>query len=203
MLIRPPKLIKKIYPSFIWSFPKEEDGLFLTFDDGPCPQVTPWVLDRLDEYGAKATFFCIGKNVEQYPDLFGEIVRRGHAVGSHTYSHIPGWRVHLDDYVQDVDMAAELIRTNLYRPPYAKITRRQADTLSLRYNIVMWSILSRDYNRKLGHRACARNVLPYLSPGSITVFHDSMKASKNLWYALPKTLDAVSKAGWKCKPILL
>ena len=179
MLLRPPKFIKKIYPSFIWSFPKEKDGLFLTFDDGPCPQVTPWVLDQLDKYGAKATFFCIGKNVEQYPDLFGEIVRRGHAVGSHTYSHIPGWRMHLDDYVQDVDMAAELIKTNLYRP------------------------LSRDYNRKLGHRACARNVLPYLSPGSITVFHDSMKASKNLWYALPKTLDAVSKAGWKCKPILL
>lgn len=203
MLIRPPRLLKRIYPSFIWSFPKEKEGLFLTFDDGPCPQVTPWVLDELDKYGAKATFFCIGKNVELYPDLFGEIVRRGHAVGCHSYSHVPGWGVAVDDYVQDVDLAAELIRTNLYRPPYAKITRTQAETLSVRYNIVMWNILSRDYNRKLAHRVCARNVVPYLAPGSITVFHDSMKASKNLWYALPKTLDAVGKLGLKCKPILL
>ena len=100
-------------------------------------------------------------------------------------------------------MAAELIKTNLYRPPYAKITRRQADSLSLRYNIVMWNIISRDYNRKLGHKACARNVLPYISPGCIIVFHDSMKAAKNLWYVLPKTLEAVEKAGLKCKPILL
>ena len=141
--------------------------------------------------------------MELYPDLFGEILRRGHSVGSHSYSHVPGWRIPLDDYVQDVDMAAELIHTNLYRPPYAKITPLQARKLSVRYNIVMWNILSRDYNRSLGHKACARNVLPYLSPGSVTVFHDSMKAAKNLWYVLPKTLDAAGKAGWKCKPILL
>ena len=139
----------------------------------------------------------------QYPDLFAEIVRRGHSTGCHSYSHVQGWGVPLDDYVQDVDIAAELIRTNLYRPPYAKITVRQADALSLRYNIVMWNILSRDYNRKLGHRACARNVVPYLRAGSITVFHDSMKASKNLWYALPKTLEAVNKLELKCKPIIL
>lgn len=203
MLIRPPRLLRRIYPSFIWSFPKEKEGVFITFDDGPCPQVTPWVLDELDRFGAKATFFCIGKNVELYPDLFAEIVRRGHSVGSHSYSHVPGWGVPVDDYVQDVDIAAELIRTNLYRPPYAKITRRQAEILSVRYNIVMWSILSRDYNRKLGHKACARNVVPYLHAGSITVFHDSMKASKNLWYALPKTLEAVRKLNLICKPILL
>ena len=171
MLIRPPRLLRKIYPSFIWSFPKEKDGIFITLDDGPCPQVTPWVLDELDRWGARATFFCIGKNVELYPDLFAETVRRGHSVGCHSYSHVPGWGMPLDDYVQDVDIAAELIRTNLYRPPYAKIT--------------------------------ARNVVPYLSPGSIIVFHDSKKAAKNLWYALPKTLEAAARMDLKCKPIIL
>ena len=203
MLIRPPRLLRKIYPSFIWSFPKEKEGLFLTFDDGPCPQVTPWVLDELDSCGAKATFFCIGKNVEQYPAIFHEITRRGHAVGNHTYSHVPGWRMAQDDYIQDVDIANDLICTNLYRPPYAKITPRQADALSARYHIVMWNVLSRDYNRKLHHKICARNVLPYVAPGSIIVFHDSKKASKNLWYALPLTLEAIYARGLVCKPILL
>lgn len=203
MLFKPPKLIKRIYPSFIWSFPKEKDGIFLTFDDGPCPEVTPWVLDVLDKHNAKATFFMIGKNVELYPSLFGEVVKRGHSVGSHSYSHIAGWSVSTDDYVQDVDIAADIIKTNLYRPPYAKITRRQADVLSERYNIVMWNILSRDYNRKLHHKTCARNVIPYLAPGSVVVFHDSKKAAKNLWYALPRTLAAADALGLKCKPIIL
>lgn len=203
MLIRPPKLLKRIYPSFIWNFPDEKDGVFLTFDDGPCPQVTPWVLDTLDKYNAKATFFCIGKNVELYPELFREIVRRGHAVGVHSYSHVPGWGMQADDYVQDVDLAADLIGSNLYRPPYAKITRKQAELVSRRYHIVMWDILSRDYNRKMGHKACARNVLRYLHPGAVVVFHDSMKASKNMWYALPLTLRRIQEMGLKCKPIVI
>ena len=203
LLFNPPSILKKIYPSAIWSFPKEEDSLFLTFDDGPCPEVTPWVLDTLDRFNAKATFFCIGKNVELYPDLFKEILRRGHSVGNHTYSHIAGWRKPLHDYIQDVDIANDLINSNLYRPPYAKITVSQTNMLSLRYKIVMWNILSRDYNRKLSRRKCLKNVVPHLHPGAIVVFHDSKKAAKNLWYALPKTLEAISAMNLKCKAITL
>lgn len=203
MLVRPPKLIKKIYPSFIWSFPDDTDGLYLTFDDGPCPEVTPKVLDLLDKYDSKATFFLIGKNVEQHPALFRDIVSCGHSVGCHSYSHIAGWGVGVDDYVQDVDMAAELIGTDLYRPPYAKITARQAAELSVRYRIVMWNILSRDYDCKIHRRSCAKNVLPHIAPGRIVVFHDSKKAEKNLLYALSKTLEAAKVAGLKCKPIIL
>ncbi len=203
MLIKPANFIRKIFPSFIWNFPDEEDGIFITFDDGPCPQVTPWVLDTLDKYNAKATFFCIGKNVELYPELYREIIRRGHAVGIHSYSHVPGWGMSADDYAQDIQLAAELIDSNLFRPPYAKITLKQVRALRDRFHIVMWNILSRDYNRKLGHKTCARNVLRYMSPGAIVVFHDSMKASKNMWYALPLTLERAQKLGLKCKPIIL
>ncbi|MBR2947493.1 MAG: polysaccharide deacetylase family protein [Bacteroidales bacterium] len=203
MYFRPPSILKKIYPTTIWSFSQEEDGVFLTFDDGPCPEVTPWVLDVLDKYQAKATFFCIGKNVELYPELFKEILRRGHSVGNHTYSHIAGWRIPLHDYIQDVEVANALIDSKLYRPPYAKITISQANLLSRRYQLVMWNILSRDYNRKLSRKKCLKNVVPHLHPGAIVVFHDSKKAAKNLWYALPRTLEALKELNLKCKAIIL
>lgn len=205
MLIRPPKILTNIYPSFIWSFHnrKDDNGIYLTFDDGPCPQVTPWVLDQLDMYGAKATFFLIGKNVELYPELFMEIVKRGHSIGNHSYSHIKGWGTDRGIYVGDVDTAAELIPSTLYRPPYAKITPKQASEICERYNVVMWSILSRDYNRSLTGKQCVRNVVPYMAPGEVVVFHDSVKSSKNLWYALPEVLEAAKKKGLQCKSIIL
>ena len=203
MLFNPPAILKRLYPQTIWNFPKEESGVYLTFDDGPCPEVTPWVLDTLDKYGAKATFFCIGKNVELYPELFKEILRRGHSVGNHTYSHIAGWRIPLHDYIQDVDLANDLINSDLYRPPYAKITLRQARVLSDRYRLVMWNILSRDYNRRLSRKGCLKNVIPYLHPGAIVVFHDSKKAAKNLWYVLPRTLEALKQMNLKSKAITL
>ncbi len=203
MLVRPPEFVKRIYPSFIWRFPDERDGVYLTFDDGPCPEVTPWVLDELDRYDAKATFFVLGKNVEMYPSLFAEIVRRGHAVGNHSYSHVSGWRTDWMTYLHDVDTADQLIHSNLYRPPYAKITRRQADELSERYHTVMWSVISRDYNFRMTESACAGNVLPHIAPGEIVVFHDSKKASKNMWYTLPLTLERIAEMNLICKPIIL
>ncbi len=195
MLIKPPKFIKRLYPNFIWNIETDDNVLHLTFDDGPRPEVTSWVLDQLDRYGAKATFFCIAKNVEMFPDLYAEILRRGHAVGNHSYSHVKGWGMKAGDYLQDVEMAAGFIHSNLYRPPYARITPDQARVLSERYNIVMWSIISRDYNRRLGGRGCADNVLPYLGPGEIIVFHDSIKCAQNLWYALPLVLDRIYEMG--------
>ena len=120
MRIKPPKIIRKLFPTFIWNFPDEKDGIFLTFDDGPRPEVTPWVLDLLDKYNAKATFFCIGKNVEMFPELFEEVKRRGHAVGNHSYSHVKGWGMKTGDYVRDIDIAGDMIKSNLFRPPYAR-----------------------------------------------------------------------------------
>lgn len=203
MRIRPPKLIKRLFPTFIWNFENEKDGVFLTFDDGPRPEVTPWVLDQLDKYNAKATFFCIGKNVELFPDLFNEIIARGHSVGNHSYSHVKGWGVDTGSYVRDVVLAADLIPSNLYRPPYARISTNQARVLSERYNIVMWDIISRDYNKNLSGRACVNNVIPYLEPGCVVVFHDSVKSSKNLWYALPRVLKTIYDRGMVCKKIEL
>lgn len=202
MIIHPPKFIKRLFPSFIWDFPQEKDSIFLTFDDGPCPDVTPWVLDQLDKYKAKATFFCIGKNVELYPGIYNEILKRGHRVGNHTYSHVrKGWSLDNDTYVRDVDMARQLISSNLFRPPYARIKRTQAYMLSFRFKIIMWTILSRDYSRSLSGRKCAMNVIPHLYPGCIVVFHDSLKSSKNLKYALPLVLQAAKNRNLKCKSI--
>ncbi|MBR5249730.1 MAG: polysaccharide deacetylase family protein [Bacteroidales bacterium] len=203
MQFRPLRIIQKIYPSFIWSFSDEQEGVFLTFDDGPSPDVTPWVLDRLQAYGARATFFCIGKNVELFPDLFQEIKQRGHRVGNHSYSHVKGWGLDSDTYIRDVDMANDLIRTNLFRAPYARITPAQARLVNERFYTIMWSVLSRDYNRSLSPQQCAANVLPYLDPGAIVVFHDSLKCERNMKYALEKTLDAIYEKGLICKPIIL
>lgn len=203
MRIRPPKLLKRLYPSFIWSFPEEKSAIFLTFDDGPRPEVTPWVLDLLDKYNAKATFFCIGKNIELYGDLYQEIIKRGHVVGNHSYSHVKGWGMDTGSYIRDVDTASDLTESNLFRPPYARITPTQARVLSERYKIIMWSVLSRDYNRQLSGKQCAKNVVPHISPGAIIVFHDSVKCAENLWYALPIVLDEIVKKGLICKSIEL
>ncbi|HPS96076.1 MAG: polysaccharide deacetylase family protein [Bacteroidales bacterium] len=201
MYLNPPKFLRKLFPSFIWSFDNETDGIYLTFDDGPRPEVTPWILDQLDRYNAKATFFCIGKNVELYPELYEEILRRGHAVGNHSYSHVKGWGMETGLYVRDIDTASDLIHSNLFRPPYARIGPNQARVLSERYKIVMWNVVSRDYSKRVSGRKCVKNVLPHLKPGAVIVFHDSIKSSKNLWYALPRVLEAIKAKEYRCKKI--
>ena len=203
MYIRPPRFIKRLFPSLIWNFADEDVGksVFLTFDDGPSPDVTPWVLDLLDEYSAKATFFCLGKNVEQYPDVYNEIIARGHAVGSHSYSHQKGWGMSVGRYVEDYNFAEAFIQSNLLRPPYGRITPRQAKVLSERYKIVMWEIISRDYSRAISRKQCLKNVVKYVRAGSIVVFHDSEKAERNLRYALPRTLQFLKENGYECRRI--
>lgn len=201
MYINPPKFLKKLFPSFIWSIDNEMDGVYLTFDDGPRPEVTPWILDQLDRHNAKATFFCIGKNVEMFPGLYAEIIRRGHAVGNHSYSHVKGWGMDTGLYVRDIDTASDLIHSNLFRPPYARIGPNQASVLSERYKIVMWNVVSRDYSRRVSEKQCVKNVLPHLKPGAIIVFHDSIKSSRNLWHTLPIVLDEIDFRGFRCKKI--
>lgn len=200
MRFKPPKIIRRLIPNLIWEI-EDEDGVFLTFDDGPTPGVTEWILSTLDRYDAKATFFVLGKNVELYPDLYQRIKAAGHKIGNHTYSHQKGWNMSLERYVEDVDFANDLLHTELFRPPYARITPSQARLLSQRYKLVMWDVLSRDYNRKLSPRTCLNNVTKYLEPGSIVVFHDSEKSFRNMSYALPRTLIKIRELGLKCKTI--
>lgn len=202
MKIKPPKFIRRLMPDLIWEI-EDEQGVFLTFDDGPTPGVTEWILAMLEKYDAKATFFVLGKNVEMYPDLYQKILDAGHKVGNHTYSHQKGWKMSLERYLEDIDFAGDIVHSELFRPPYARVTPSQMKAVAKRYKVVMWDIVSRDYNRALSPESCLRNVTKYIAPGSIVVFHDSEKAFKNMSYALPRTLEFIREKGWKCKIIEL
>ena len=189
-------------PDLIWEI-EDPEGIYLTFDDGPTPGVTEWVLAQLDKYDAKATFFVLGKNVEMYPDLYAKILADGHRVGNHTYSHQKGVLMSLERYLEDVDFASSLVQSDLFRPPYARITPSQLRAVAKHYKVVMWSIISRDYNRKLTGEMCLRGVLPHVKAGAIILFHDSEKSFANMSYVLPKTLERIAELGLKCKAIEL
>lgn len=181
-------------PSLIWHI-DDPAKVFITFDDGPTPGVTEWILDVLEKHDAKATFFCLGKNVEQYPDLYQKIVDAGHKTGNHTYSHQKGWEMSLERYTEDVYFANQYIKSDLFRPPYGRIRPSQARVLQERYSLIMWSIISRDYSRVVSPRTCLRNVTKHVRAGDIVVFHDSAKSFRNMRYALPRTLDFLRKNG--------
>ena len=189
-------------PMLIWNFPEQHDSVFITFDDGPTPQITPWVVDKLAEYNAKATFFCLGKNVEQHPAEFNYLLQNRHAVGNHSYSHQRGTAMSVSGYVQDVDLADTLIHSPLYRPPYGFILPAQARILGERYKIIMWDVISFDYKGRDNYKIkCFNNVKDNLRAGCIICFHDSLKSAKNMKYALPKTLDLIASKGWQAKAI--
>ncbi len=194
--VRTPILLMKVFPELIWRFKgkeKEENNhVYLTFDDGPTPGVTTWVLDQLRQFEAQGTFFCLGKNVEKNSDLYNKIIEEGHAVGNHTYSHLKGWQMDNTEYFSDIDLANNFIRSNLFRPPYGKFTASQIKYLSDNYQIVMWDILSQDYNQNISPDKVLSNVLDNVRGGSIVVFHDSVKAEPNLTYALPRVLESLS-----------
>ena len=200
MKISPPKFIRNMFPDLVWQI-EDERGVYLTFDDGPTPGITEWILSTLRRYNAKATFFVLGKNVEMYPDLYEKIIAEGHRVGNHTYSHQKGWVMPLERYLEDIDFASDIVQSDLFRPPYARITPSQLRAVAKRYKVIMWSVISRDYNRKISPRTCLRNVVPYIEGGSIIVFHDSVKAFRNMRYALPRTLEEVRRRGLRCARI--
>ncbi len=202
MHYRPSKLVRRLFPSLIWNI-ESNDSIFLTFDDGPTEHITPWVLDLLRKYDAKATFFCIGKNAEQHPELLQRIIDEGHSIGNHTYSHTKALLSNCEQYVEDVDLANEFLHSNLFRPPYGRLSPSKARRLSERYNLIMWDTLSRDYSKYVSGRKCVKEVVPHLMAGSIVAFHDSLKASRNMRYALPHVLEAAKKLGLKCKAIEL
>lgn len=200
MRFRPPKFLKRLMPDLIWNL-EDEGRVYLTFDDGPTPGITEWILNELSKYDAKATFFCLGKNVEQYPDLYQRILDAGHRVGNHTYSHQKGWEMSLERYVEDVDFANQFLHTDLFRPPYGRIKPSQARVLAERYHLVMWDVLSRDYNPLISPRQCLKNVTKHVRGGSIVVFHDSLKSYRNMRYALPRTLQYLREQGLTCSSI--
>lgn len=177
-------------------------NIYLTFDDGPVPEVTLEVLDILDEYNAKATFFCVGENVKKYPSIFQEILKRGHSVGNHTFHHIKGWNVkNNEDYYSDIEEANKLICSNLFRPPYGRITPKQHYHLKKKYRIILWSVLSYDYNKLLSKRRVWKNVRNSITNNDIVLFHDNIKAKENMLYALKNTLFFFSAKGFQFKRI--
>ncbi|MBN1252155.1 MAG: polysaccharide deacetylase family protein [Bacteroidales bacterium] len=198
-----PSVIKKAFPSLIWRMNNEDKVIHLTFDDGPIPETTRWILKTLDNFNAKATFFCVGDNVEKYPHLYNQILDKDHVVGNHTFNHLSGWKTETSDYVENIYKAENLISSDLFRPPHGLLKNSQIQALKNNFKIIMWDVLSMDYEEKISPLQCLKNVTNNAKNGSIIVFHDSIKAWKNLQYALPKTLEYFSELGYSFNSINL
>jgi len=203
-----PKVVKSLFPNLIWDIPTKSKDIYLTFDDGPTPEITNWVLKTLKQFNAKATFFCIGKNVEHHPSIFQEIIQDGHGVGNHTHNHVKGWKTNTKSYIDEVFLCEKAFEgqnfksNKLFRPPYGQITPKQIKKLQeINYKIVMWNVLSVDWDQSLSKETCLSNVMNHVNYGSIVVFHDSIKALKNMQYTLPKVLEYFSDKGFTFKRI--
>ncbi len=219
-----PGVFRLLFPKRLWVLSRKEKNIYLTFDDGPIPEVTPWILAQLKEYNAKATFFCIGKNVDANPEVFQQILNEGHEIGNHTHNHLNGSKTATKDYIANVLKAQEVIREEkienrkkkreglsttlsiqkpvLFRPPYGKLSSAKAKALQNQgFKIVMWDVLSGDFDQSISKEKCLKNVLKNTKPGSIVIFHDSIKAKENLYYALPKTLAYFKERGFEFKSL--
>jgi peptidoglycan/xylan/chitin deacetylase (PgdA/CDA1 family) len=203
--IKTNQLIKIIFKNYVWDIPNNENKIYLTFDDGPTPDVTEWTLSQLKKYNAKATFFCIGNNIEKHQDIFNKIIEEGHSIGNHTFNHLNGWKTKTEKYVDNVNLCNNQIQkstnhpinSTIFRPPYGKIKSKQAIKIKqLGYKIIQWDVLSADFDNTISVEDCLENVLSNIKKGSIVVFHDSLKARKNLEYVLPKTLDFLVREGY-------
>jgi len=190
-------LLQKLFPKAMWRGNERERCVFLTFDDGPVPETTPEVLKILDRYDVKATFFCVGENVERHPQLYSAIIEKGHCAGNHTYNHVRAFAVGYHDYMDNVRKAAQRMHTALFRPPHGQLTRKLYRELQKEYNIVMWDVLTRDYDRSLTPQKVIENVKRYTRNGSIIVFHDSEKSAKNVLTALPEAITYLKTKGYR------
>jgi peptidoglycan/xylan/chitin deacetylase (PgdA/CDA1 family) len=200
--------IKKLFSNYVWSLPNNENKVYLTFDDGPTPEITEWTLAQLKKYNAKATFFCIGDNIRKYPEIFQKVVNEEHPIGNHTFNHLNGWKTSTQNYIENARLYEiehyKLSTKNckLFRPPYGKIKPSQSKILrKLGYKIIMWDVLSEDYDISVSPEKCLENVLKNVTSGSIIVFHDSQKAYRNLEFALPRTLEFLKEKGFVCEKI--
>lgn len=200
-LVKTPVIVRKIYPDLIWHLPTQEKKIYLTFDDGPIPEVTPWVLEQLEKHNAKATFFCVGDNVSKHRDVYDSILKNGHTTGNHTHNHLNGWFTLNQKYLQNIKLCAEHVQTKLFRPPYGKITRKQIKAVATDFKIIMWDVLSYDYNTSIKPEKVLSNITLNATNGSIVVMHDSLKAEKNLRYVLPKILNHYTERGFSFRAI--
>lgn len=197
------KVIKKVFNNLVWDITNSENKIYLTFDDGPIPSVTEWVLDLLKSEGIKATFFCIGDNIKKHPEIYKRILTEGHQIGNHTFNHLNGWKTKTNYYIENFKLCeTEHSKLNpkhsfLFRPPYGKIKPSQFKEIrQLGFKIIMWDVLSYDFDQNISEEKCLKNVISKTSQGSIIVFHDSLKAEKNLKYALPKAIQILKNKGF-------
>jgi peptidoglycan/xylan/chitin deacetylase (PgdA/CDA1 family) len=195
--VSPPFIYKWFLRDAAFRVQTEEKKLYLTFDDGPVAEATPFVLEQLKKYNAKATFFCIGKNVQENHELYKQVLAEGHKTANHTFDHVNGWKTKTADYLTNTTKCAELVDSRLFRPPYGKITFSQYSNLKSNYSVVLWDVLSWDFNIETSSEKCLQNVLKNAKPGSIIVFHDSKKAFKNMSYALPRVLEHFKERGYR------
>ena len=200
--IKTPTIIQKFFPNYCWRFSSSVKEIYLTFDDGPTPEITTFVLDELQKHKAKATFFCIGENVKKCPKILERIKKEGHSIGNHTFNHLNGFKTNNTDYIENIQQAAKLIESNLFRPPYGRLKTSQARSIiRAGYKVVMWDVLSADFDTTITPEKCLKNVLNKTSSGSIVVMHDSHKAKDKIFYALPKILSYFTKKGYVFKSI--
>ena len=199
-----PFWLQWLYPSILWHKSREEKSVYISFDDGPIPVVTPFVLNTLNRFNAKATFFCIGDNIAKNPEIFQQVLDEGHAIGNHTFNHLNGWKSADEDYINNIRQAQELTGTNLFRPPYGRIKKSQIKKVKNTLpgvQIVMWDVLSGDFDTHIDEQACVKNVLKHTKNGSIIVFHDSLKAFPRLEKALPIVLRELSAKGYQFRKL--
>lgn len=202
-VVKIPFFVKFLYPKRLWHFSRKQKAIYLTFDDGPTPEVTLWVLEQLKHHNAKATFFCIGANIEKHPTIFEQIKAEGHSVGNHTFNHLNASAASFEDYLENTEQARMYFnKQTLFRPPYGKLDSKKAKALLSRgYKIVMWDVLSADFDPKITPEECLNNVLKNTQNGSIIVFHDSLKSQEKLRYSLPKVLEFYAGKGVAFKAI--
>ena len=196
---QPPQFFRQLYPRACWRMNASERAVYLTFDDGPIPEVTPWVLDILDKYKVKATFFMVGDNVRKHPDEYKMVVERGHRIGNHSFNHLKGFKETTKHYLNNIDKADTYLSSNLYRPPHGFMRLKQYRALNKRYRIIMWDLVTRDYNSKLTGEEVLNKVKRYARSGSIITFHDSIRSVNNLHYALPRAIEWLLAEGYEFK----
>jgi peptidoglycan-N-acetylglucosamine deacetylase len=201
-LVKTPYLLRKISGNSVnWEIPGGNKRIFLTFDDGPVPEVTPLVLKILSDFDIKATFFCVGENVQKHPDVFNQIITQGHNVGNHSFNHLNGWKTPKQEYINNILKCEPKLKTSLFRPPYGKITPAEIKLLKANYRIILWTVLSGDFDLNTSKESCLKNVLKYTKNGAIVVFHDSIKSKEKLLYALPKFIEHFLAKGYHFEKI--
>lgn len=196
-LVKTPRFLKKLYPDLVWDFKTNSQSVYLSFDDGPVPESTPWVLDLLKKYQIKATFFCIGANVQKHPALYQRVIEEGHRIGNHTQTHVSGWQTKDQTYMAEIESAAQSISSNLFRPPYGRIRRSQTKAIKDKYKIIMWDVISGDFDTNISADDCYYNVTKNVEQGSILVFHDSVKAKPRLHGSLERIIDYLLENGYQ------